>query len=187
MRIRLRTVLLILIALVAVGSAFNALSAVESSPSKSETPTNLAATFSEHECDAQTPGVTAIVDFGNAAKPRVFCASNFSGSGWDLISQHLRVEGTSEYPTGFVCRIEGWPTPAEQDCANTPTYSEGSWVYWVADNTSKGWVMSGTGSSMRKPKCGTSEAWVFSKNSTSDTQNSELPQVKPVIFECSKN
>lgn len=182
MRIRLRTVLLILIALVTVGSIWRASSVVE--PTAQPTAT---ATFVDGSCDAEHPGVSTFIDFGDDRADMAYCALNFNGSGWDLLTERIDVEGTSEYPTGFVCRIEGWPTAEEQDCADTPTYSEGSWVYWVADSKTNGWSMSGTGSSMRKPECGASEAWVFSKSSVSDTENADLPSASPVVFECSKN
>lgn len=180
MRIRLRTVLLILIALVAVGSIWRASSAVEPTAQPS------AASFFDGPCDAEHPGVSAFIDFGGDRADIAYCAMNFSGSGWDLLTQRVAVEGTKEYPTGFVCRIEGWPTAQEQNCADTPTYSEGSWVYWVADSSTDGWAMSGTGSSMRRPDCGSSEAWVFSKTSVSDTENEDEPKAAPVVFKCSK-
>lgn len=179
---RLRTVLLALIALVAVGSIWSALSTAgpTASPKKSAS----TATFVDNACNADSQGVTEVIDFGSGAEPITYCALGFAGTGWDLLNEHLSVEGTSEYPTGFVCRINDVPTVESQDCANTPTYEEGTWAYFVADKDSAGWVLSGTGSSMRSPECGTSEAWVFTSGKNIEQQ---APSVEPVIFSCSTN
>jgi hypothetical protein len=76
------------------------------------------------------------------------------------------------------------PSVDDQDCINTPTYDEGSWAYFVADEPSEGWVLSGTGASMRRPECGTSEAWVFTSGKNIEQQK---PSLEPVIFSCSTN
>jgi hypothetical protein len=171
----LRVVLIALVALVAVGSIISTLPATES---KSQNPAPKP-TFSDGAClDA---GVTEVIDFGEQHSPVVYCATNFVGTGWDLLAQRVDVSGTDEYPTGFVCRIEGVPSASEQDCANTPTYKEGSWVYFVADLDSAGWVMSPAGAGMRKPGCGTSDAWVFSG---SDRPERVIPSVEPTVFKC---
>jgi len=182
MPFRLRTVLFALIALVAFGSIWSALSQAEPEPSpkKSASP----ATFIDEPCSADVPGVTEIIDFGGAKQGVTYCAQDFVGTGWDLLNDHLTVEGTSDYPTGFVCRIEDVPSVEVQNCANTPTYEEGSWAYFVADKDSAGWVLSGTGSSMRNPACGTSEAWVFTSGKNIEQQK---PSAEPVIFKCSAN
>ena len=182
MPFRLRTVLIALIALVALGSIWSALS----STGPSVTPKKSApqATFVDGACTVDSQGVTEVVDFGVDRAPLTYCAQNFTGTGWDLLSQHLSVEGTSDYSTGFVCRINDVPSVEAQDCVNTPTYEEGTWAYFVADKDSAGWVLSGTGSSMRKPECGTSEAWVFTSGRNIEQQ---APSVEPVIFSCSTN
>jgi hypothetical protein len=178
--IRLRTVLFALIALVAVGSIWSAWSQAEPtvSPKKSAAP----ATFIDGACNATAQGVTEIIDFGDGAEPLAYCAQDFFGTGWELLNQRVAVQGTADYPTGFVCRIEDVPSAEVQDCANTPTYDEGSWAYFVADEESAGWVLSGTGSSMRNPACGTSEAWVFTSGKNIEQQK---PSVEPVIDSCS--
>jgi len=176
----LRVVLFGLVALVALGSLWGALSAT--TPSKSDNKDSAAATFVAGVCDENRQGVTAVIDFGQTQEPLAYCAQNFGGTGWDLLAQHVKVEGTADYPTGFVCRLEGVPSVDDQDCINTPTYDEGSWAYFVADEPSAGWVLSGTGASMRTPACGTSEAWVFTSGKNIEQQK---PSLEPVIFSCS--
>ena len=175
MRIRLRVVLFALVALVAIGSAISALPPTESQTS---TPAPKA-TFSDGTC--LDSGVTQVIDFGSNQSPIVYCATNFVGTGWDLLAQRVDVSGTNEYPTGFVCRIEGVPSVKDQDCANTPSYDEGSWVYFTANEETNGWVMSSTGAGMRKPACGSSDAWVFSGSKRPERVK---PTIEPTVFKC---
>lgn len=175
MRNRLRVVLFALVALVAIGSAISALPATESN---SATPAPNA-TYSDGAC--LDTGVTQVIDFGSQHSPIVYCATNFAGTGWDLLTQRVDVAGTDEYPTGFVCRIEGVPSAQEQDCANTPSYDEGSWVYFIANAETDGWVMSPTGAGMRKPGCGSSDAWVFSGKNRPERV---MPSIEATVFKC---
>lgn len=167
-------VLIALIALCAIGSLLSLPAAVPPYASPDPKPT-----FSDGAC--LDDGVTEVVDFGPERTPVVYCATNFVGSGWQLLAQRLEVEGTIDYPTGFVCRIEGVPSESDQDCANTPTYDEGSWVYFLADDSGKGWRLSGAGAGMRKPRCGTSEAWVFSGPARPEKV---YPSIEPTVFTC---
>ena len=149
MRNSLKIVLLILVGLIALGGALSANSGPKA---------DSAAEALYGACSAGTPGVTLVIERSDAA-PAITCTPNFSGSGWELLDGAHDVQGTLNYPTGFACRIDGYPTSAAQDCADTPTYAEGSWVYFYADSDTEGWAFSGAGSSVRKPACGTSEAW----------------------------
>ncbi|MEY3846509.1 MAG: hypothetical protein RJA66_776, partial [Actinomycetota bacterium] len=118
MRISLRVALWLLIALVAVGGFWKA---VESSAG---------------DVDASaTKKVTLVIDFGAASKrPTVVAALDDvkqAATGWSLFkTAGIDTRGTDEFPSGFVCRIQGWPSEQEQDCADTPTYSEGHWAYY---------------------------------------------------------
>jgi hypothetical protein len=109
--------------------------------------------------------VTVVVDFGKKSgrATRVIALSNISTSanGWTLLSQtKLKIEGTQQYPTGFVCRIAGWPTSKQQDCADTPTYKEGHWAYYVTSfSRGGGWLLSGQGAASHVPDCGGYEGW----------------------------
>lgn len=173
MRNSLKVVLVILVGLIALGGALSA-----NSGPKAESVAN---SF-DGACSAGAPGVTLVVERADAA-PSITCTPNFNGSGWELLAGAHDVQGTLNYPTGFACRIDGYPTSATQDCSDTPTYAEGSWVYFYADSDTEGWAFSGAGSSIRKPACGTSEAWVFSG---SNKHEATKPTTQPTVFECSK-
>jgi len=180
MRLSLRAVLVSLVALVAIGGAVSGLSGVnheKSSPSQT-------AWFavSPFACPPDsTSGVSEFIDFGPGKKIKSFCAFNFSGTGWDLLTSTAKVVGTSEYPTGFVCRIDGWPTAAMQDCKNTPTYAEGSWAYFLS-NEDRSWSFSGTGATTHHPACGSSEAWVWVEASGDPTK--AIPSLPPRVLKC---
>ena len=109
--------------------------------------------------------VTIVVDFGKKSgrATRVISLSDVSttASGWALLTQtKLKIEGTQQYPTGFVCRIAGWPTSKQQDCADTPTYKEGHWAYYVTSFTlGGGWLLSGQGAASHVPDCAGYEGW----------------------------
>jgi hypothetical protein len=128
-----------------------------------------------------TSGVSEFIDFGPGKKIKSFCAFNFSGTGWDLLTSTAKVVGTSEYPTGFVCRIDGWPTAAMQDCKNTPTYAEGSWAYFLS-NEDRSWSFSGTGATTHHPACGSSEAWVWVEAGGDPTN--AIPSLPPRVLKC---
>jgi hypothetical protein len=109
--------------------------------------------------------VTVVVDFGKKSgrATRVISLSSVSttASGWTLLTKtKLNIVGTQQYPTGFVCRIAGWPTSKQQDCADTPTYKEGHWAYYVTKfAVGAGWLLSGQGSATHVPDCGGYEGW----------------------------
>jgi hypothetical protein len=153
MKISLRMVLIALVVLVAIGSM------VSTIPSEDQTS---AGKFIEGQCQ-ENHGVSLVVDFGTSSNREAIelCALDFKQTGWDIFAAvGLEVEGTSEYPTGFVCRLAGWPTLEEQPCSKTPTGAQGSWAYFSAAED-KGWQFSGQGAAMRKPTCGTVEGWRF--------------------------
>lgn len=141
--------LVALIALVAVGGAIAQLR-----------PSNTVSGASN--CNA-AKRVTLLVDFGNSRKVHIKCAANFTGTGWQLFgATATSVSGTDQYPEGFVCRIEGYPTKATQGCHSTPTYAQGGWAYFYKSvETGQKWVFSPTGSALRKPVCGSIEAWRY--------------------------
>jgi hypothetical protein len=185
MRLSLRTVLIALVALVAIGGLFSALSGAGPTASQSATPSSSASqgelTITESQCTRATPGVSIVVDFAGSGQNLEFCQQGFNSDGWRLLANIAEVEGTEQYQTGFVCRINGWPAPADQDCRDTPRYNEGSWAYFVS-NSKKKWSYSGTGASMHKPACGSAEAWLWVPGSKSPTQS--LPSIAPKTFKC---
>ena len=167
MRISLRTVLIALVAFVAIGGLLSsgALSTVSESPS-------LSTITQDGTC--QTDGISLVIEYGADREPTSACAIGFSGSGWDLFAASgQKVEGTSEYPVGFVCKINDYP--GDQSCATTPSSDQGSWAYYYATyDAGSNWKFSPAGASMRKPKCGDIDGWVFLKAGE---------QAHPPIFE----
>lgn len=158
--------LIALVALVAAGAVFNALPEAQS-PSKQ-------ANFTSGWCTDE--GVSLHIE--TSARSSTKCALSFDGTGWDVFAAtDTKVQGTAQYPTGFVCRINNMP--AEQDCKYMPRFNEGSWAYFYAEPGDEMWRFSPVGSATRKPRCGGAEAWVFAKDSTSTT-----PLSAPQTFVC---
>ena len=159
--------LIALVALVAAGAVYNALPGTGS-------PEPTAAKFSEGWCAGN--GVTLHVESGESTSTR--CAIDFTGTGWEIFAATgTKVEGTLNYPTGFVCRIESMP--ANQDCKDLPKYSEGSWSYYFAPVGAKAWTFSPTGAALRSPECGSAEAWVFVASNALIANPREKPVTKP--------
>ena len=181
MQLNLRRVLIGLIALVAIGGIWSALAS--GSNRAKPVPSSSAETQS-------TQGIsgTMVIDFGERSDREVIVRDYTDvpteKSSWDLFAASaLKVEGTSNYPTGFVCRIEGWPSVQKQDCIDTPTYAEGTWAYFVTNpSLGDGWVMSGQGASMHKPVCGGYEAWVWIEGGSGDSKR--LPNYTPTPRSC---
>lgn len=176
-RLPLRAVLVSLIALVAIGGVFTAVA----------NPMFLPRELSAKQTGACVDsGVTLVIDFGAASEKETVetCVKNFSGTGWALFkAAGFQVEGTSEYPQSFVCRIADWPTHENQDCSNTPSFTDGSWKYFHADlATGNGWVTSGTGAAMHSPACGSFEGWLFVSGDAQ--QSSRFPRIDPAPFKC---
>ncbi len=177
MRISLRMVLIALVAFVAIGGL---ISTIPSEPKATRLPENVGSA----QCESGL-GVSLVIDFGTSSASGIeeFCVTDFDATGWDLFAAAgVSVDGTSEYPTGFVCRIEGWPASEVQPCSKTPTAAQGTWGYFVADAGSAEWQYSGQGAAMRKPQCGAVDGWRFIEPGENVSQS--LPRVKPSSFAC---
>jgi hypothetical protein len=171
-RFNLRIALFGLIALVAVGAGMSNF--------------HLERLLAPTAANGAEKSVTLVVDFGRNSQ-RPVRAIELSGlpaeaSGWDLFkAANLSVEGTGSFPSGFVCRINGWPTKSEQTCINTPTYAQGHWAYFVTNPAiGQGWVLSGQGASMHKPECAGYEGWSW----VSPGQSAQAPRYKLKIRAC---
>jgi hypothetical protein len=120
--------------------------------------------------------VTLVVDFGKQSRRpiRVIAVNDIAQTltGWNLFSlAKLKVQGTTQYPRGFVCRIEGWPTAKQQDCSSTPSFRSGHWAYYVTNfQLGGGWLLSGQGAGSHIPDCGGYEGWSW----ISDSQTRHL-------------
>lgn len=131
-------------------------------------------------------GTTVIVDFGSDSKlqPIIRCVRVSEPSGWQVLEHAaIKVEGTSEYPKAFVCRINDWPNDKSEDCMGTPGLTGGSWVYFYSKPSSNGWQHSPVGAATRKPLCGEVEGWLFVNQQNGD-QKFASPKIEPSPFSC---
>lgn len=174
------TVLGALILLVVVGSVLSW--AVENNVIETTATKQVEVSYSEGDC--LQPGVTIVVDFGDSTDldPIIRCANNFAGTGWEVFqAAAIDVSGTSQYPVGFACRIENFPPSSEQNCMDTPKYSEGSWGYFVYTQET-GWQVSQVGSAARDAQCGSAEGWLFIGPGKQDA--GLLPKLIPETVAC---
>lgn len=133
-------------------------------------------------------GVTLVIDYGDKSKRPVqtFCATHFgvnaSDNGWNLFSAAgQQVTGTADYPTGFVCRINGFPATKDQSCASPAAGTLGNWAYFKA-LPGQDWSYSHVGVGGDKAVCGQWEGWRF-VYTNGDQLNP--PRVAATPFKCS--
>ena len=165
-----RAVLLFLLALVDIGSITTTTNNSSSTESR----------VVDGPCSEE--GTTLVIEFGSLEEGTIVrCVQDFSGNGWELFeAAELSVEGTADYPNSFVCRIQNLPSSQVEACDGTPRAQTGSWIYFVANDAEepRKWQRSPVGASNRTPKCGDSEAWVFSKDTNA------YPLTMPSRNEC---
>ncbi len=126
-------------------------------------------------CEPDT-GVTVIVDDHNLGEGKIYvgCALGEQANGAEaLVHAGFHAEGTSEYGLGFICRIDGEPTPAEQTCEHTPGASA-YWTYWHGKPGGQ-WGFSGCGAESCKPAIGSVEGWGFNAGT-----NKPAPRIEPM-------
>jgi hypothetical protein len=170
MRLNLRVALLLLIGLVAIGGVWSGLQAP--SPAK---------TVGVSESAAKS--ATLVIDFGaqSGRDLMVLKVENLKAdaTGWDVLSQSgTTVKGTSQYPTGFVCRLDGWPTEESQTCQDTPGFRDGHWAYFVTSKQLGGnWILSGQGAATHIPECGAFEGWKWVGSGEETTPPSASPKL----------
>lgn len=172
MRISRRSALLTLIALAAITGLIVALGNSRKAPSAN--------------AGNASGSVQLVVEFGTASglQPVDVTVPAFSGSGWELLeAAGFDVEGTADYPSSFVCRLDGWPTRAMESCRSGPSARTGHWAYFVtAPDLGAGWILSGVGAAAHRSTCGQAEAWVWVQPGA-DTAKS-APKSKPKVFAC---
>ena len=172
MRSFVRFSLIGLVALVAIGFAVNQ---QQSDGDKNKPQSSVTTGL------CSTDGTSLVVDFGNDEAVIQKCVTNFSGYSWDLFeAAGLDVAGTEKYPVGFVCRIQGFPTEQDEPCTDTPGTKNGSWAYFLTDETGA-WQYSPIGASTHKSKCGVAEGGRFLKpNKPVQTP----PRSTPQVYDC---
>lgn len=120
------------------------------------------------DCNTQS-GVIVVVDFSafNGAVQRGCSAAG--GSGLQVLQSSFNAQGTQQYKLLFICRISDGarylPTPADQDCLNTPP-GNAYWSYWHADPGQSTWSYSSTGAASSNPGPGSVDGWAFGDSNT---------------------
>jgi hypothetical protein len=112
-------------------------------------------------CTATT-GVTVIVDFSHfGGKIERGCAPGHPAD--TLTALHaagFATAGTVQYGDGFVCRIDGLPTPQHDACTATPP-STAYWAFWHARPTDTAWTYTDVGVLDYRPAPGSIAAFAF--------------------------
>ncbi|MEY2816296.1 MAG: hypothetical protein RJA78_872 [Actinomycetota bacterium] len=181
MRLLVRLSLPSLVALVTIGFALTQWVQTDSNPTNS----SMAVSVLEGQC--KTDGVSLLVDFGSDSERETIekCIKNYSDTSWYLFeAAGLSVTGTSKYPIGFVCRIQGFPEDKNEKCQDMPNPAVGSWAYFVANEETSQWQYSTWGAANHRPTCGTAEAWIF-KLPSEDLE--EPPLREPETIVCAAN
>lgn len=103
-------------------------------------------------------GVSVVVDFGGRIKTG--CAAGDPASAWAALqASGFWVEGTQRFPTTFVCRVDGFPAPAQEACIQTPPASA-YWALWSAP-AGGSWSYSTQGAATLNPAPGTAIGLAF--------------------------
>lgn len=103
-------------------------------------------------------GVSVIVDFGDSIKTG--CAAGDPASVWAALqSAGFTVEGTQRFPTSFVCRIDGFPAPAQEACIQTPP-ATAYWAVWSAP-AGGSWSYASQGAATLNPAPGSAVGLAF--------------------------
>ena len=115
-------------------------------------------------CPGST-GVTVVVDYhalGGGVVVR--CAPGSPESGFKALqAAGFELVEVQNVP-GFLCRIDGRPSAAQDPCLNTPP-ATAYWSYWHADRGGS-WITGQQGGKTRTPPPGSVDGWSFSDDGT---------------------
>lgn len=149
-----------------------------------------------HDVESAAPdagacaGVSVVVDFGGLGAPGVRgCAEVESGETMTaldaVLAAGVSVEGTAQWGTAFVCRVDGRPGAEEdialpdgqtlrESCARTPS-QRAYWSLWHADAEASAWRYATTGAGDLDLGAGNVVALVF----TTGPDAAISPSVQP--------
>lgn len=170
MALRRPALLLILLAALVTGQAAEARAAIVPNPDP-----GLIAEWSP--CEPGT-GVTIVVDRNALADHKIYvrCALGPQPNGIAALqSAGFALEGTMAWGLAFLCRIDGQPTPAEEDCARTPGASR-YWSYWHGKPGGR-WAYSGVGAANPLSAAGIDavQGWGFGRGVRIEPMNGSGP------------
>ena len=119
--------------------------------------------------------MTVIVDERGIGGEKVYagCASGEQSDALQALKDAgFTPEGTANYGLAFICRIDGEPTVAEQDCDSTPP-ADAYWSYWRGKPGGQ-WSYSAYGATSPKTRSPVNsvEGWAFGEGSS--------PRVEPL-------
>ncbi len=120
-------------------------------------------------------GVSVVVDAtALGGEVEVGCASGPQPSGFDAaVAAGFTIETVATTP-GLLCRIDGLPSPEDEDCAEDPPPTS-YWAYWVVSAGS--WAYASEGAATRHPEPGSVEGWSFVDGPGPPTP----PRCRPVV------
>jgi hypothetical protein len=108
-----------------------------------------------------TTGVVVVVDFRHFGGAVERGCGPTPTTGYDAMHHAgFTTAGDDQDGPAFVCRIDDFPTPAQQSCARTPPTSA-SWSYWHANPGQTSWSFSELGAMSSHPQAGSVDAWVY--------------------------
>jgi hypothetical protein len=108
-----------------------------------------------------TKGVVVVVDFRHFGGVVERGCGPTPTTGYDAMHHAgFTTAGDDQDGPAFVCRIDDFPTPAQQSCARTPPTSA-SWSYWHANPGQSSWSFSQLGAMSTHPQAGSVDAWVY--------------------------
>ena len=101
---------------------------------------------------------------GGGTSVRCYSGATSSTTGLSALSgAGFSTDGTAHDGPGFVCRINGKPSPADEQCIKTPP-ATAYWSYWYAPNGGS-WTYSNKGAESRHVILGGFEGWAFHSGS----------------------
>jgi MYXO-CTERM domain-containing protein len=108
-----------------------------------------------------TRGVVVVVDFRHFGGAIDRGCGPTPTTGYDAMHHAgFNTAGDDQDGPAFVCRIDDFPTPAQQSCARTPPTSA-AWSYWHANPGQNSWSFSELGAMSSHPQAGSVDAWVY--------------------------
>jgi hypothetical protein len=122
------------------------------------------------------PSVAVVVDFSHFGGGIQRGCVPSGRTGLQVLAAAFAVTQVQREP-GFVCRINGLPTKAQDACINTPP-SNAFWAYFHG-RAGSDWVLSAAGAANYTPPPGTVEGWAFGAGAPPGVSVASVLPTKP--------
>jgi hypothetical protein len=133
--------------------------------------------------------VNTVIDYGDLGpEPQVICRYRFADSATMaevLIAANVTLEEATG-STGFICRVNGYPTaeqaidingtPYQERCQSTPP-QQAYWTLWVSDGDK--WTYAQRGYAQQKPTIGGAIGLSFSHGAATEQLAPRIPPLNP--------